>query len=161
VDRALAAWVYEDAARVLVLDLKLRRDRSAAAPLVDAMRATVLQRGLAAELITWVPARRKDIRMRGFDHAEVLARGLGALLGLECRGLLRRTGAAADQTTLTAAQRWANLAGAFCARACPARVALVDDLITTGATASSCAVALRSRGALSVDAIAPCSASRD
>lgn len=160
VDRVLAAWGYEGAARALVLALKMRRDRSAAGPLVEAMHAAVLQHGLGAEIVTWVPARRKDIRSRGFDHAEVLARGLATDLGLPARRLLHKTRGGVDQTTLGAAQRWINQAAAFSACACPARIAIVDDLVTTGATASSCGLALRARGARRIEVVAPCYAAR-
>ena len=159
-DRVAAAWDYGGAARSLVLDLKLRGDRSAAGPLVDAMHAVVLRRGLASGVITWVPARPRDIRMRGFDHAEVLARGLAARLGVVARPLLQRTGSSADQTSLTADQRWSNLAGAFSAPSCRGGVAIVDDLVTTGATVSACAGALRGGGADRVEAIAACYAAR-
>lgn len=155
-DRALAAYAYESAARDLVLALKLRRDRSAAAPLAAALRGLVLRRGLGAGVLTWVPGRPDDVRRRGYDHGAVLAEATAAALGLDCRPLLVRAAATRDQTSLGARQRWANLEGAFEASPCPSRVALVDDVVTTGATASACAGALRRGGATSVELLAAC-----
>jgi ComF family protein len=157
-DRVLARWAYEGAARDLVLALKLRAARTAAVPLVAAMRGEVLSQGLLGDVITWVPGRRRDTRRRGFDHAEVLARGLARALGLDARPLIRRKAEPPDQTTLGAAARRVNLRGAFEAGPCPREVVVVDDLITTGATATTCALALRVAGAASVEIVVPCRA---
>jgi predicted amidophosphoribosyltransferase len=156
--RVVAPWAYEGAGRALVLALKLDGLRPAAAPLVDAMCEESRQRGLRAEVVTWVPARRVDIRRRGFDHAEMLARGAAKLLGLPCAPLLRSAGRRLDQTALSAAKRRANLAGAFEARPATRSVVVVDDLVTTGATAQACAAALQAAGAAEVEVLVPCRA---
>jgi predicted amidophosphoribosyltransferase len=158
VDRVLARWEYAGAARELILALKLRGVRTAARPLVDAMRAQVLAKGILGEHLTWVPGRGRDSRRRGYDHAEVLAKELGEALGMPCRPLVRRIGEPPDQTTLTAAARRTNLRGAFAARACSGGVVLVDDVLTTGATAAACAAALRTGGAETVEVVVPCRA---
>lgn len=98
------------------------------------------------------------MRVRGFDHAEVIARRVASRLGLPLVGLLQRTATRPDQTTLSGLERRNNLIGAFRAGPCPRAVVLVDDLVTTGATASACAQALRSAGAVWVEAVAPCRA---
>lgn len=158
VDQLFVPWHYEGAARDLVLALKLRSQRGAAAPLTDALARLVQMRGTTAEAVTWVPARGSDIRRRGFDHAEVIARGLADRIGLPVVAMLRRAAPSPDQTTLTAAQRRSGLEGIFRALDPPDRVLLVDDLVTTGATASSCAHALRMTGSYLVDLAAPCRA---
>ena len=154
----IAGWSYEAGARSLVLALKLRGTRACAAPLVARLTDCVHRGGLGAGMLTWVPGRRKDISRRGFDHAEVLAREAAGAIGLPARPLLVRTGDRPDQTDLGAVGRRANLIGAFTARGAPARVALVDDLITTGATAEACAAALRGAGAREIELLVACSA---
>jgi ComF family protein len=156
VHAAIAAWEYDDAARALVLALKLEGRRDAAMPLVHAMTATVARSGLLGEVVTWVPGRPSDIRGRGFDHAELLARLVAPRIGLRARPLLFRRRSPPDQTGLSAAQRRRNLVGAFDARPCSGRVIVVDDLITTGATARECAAALRTAGAELVELLAAC-----
>jgi predicted amidophosphoribosyltransferase len=158
VDKVLVGLPYEGPARSLVLDLKLRGDRGAALPLAGALIRRVAVAGLPAEVLTWVPGRAQENRRRGLDHAEAIAVQVGRSLGLPVRSLLDRTGERPDQASLGAAERWANLQGAFVARDCPQSVALVDDLVTTGATAAACARALRDSGAARVEVLAACSA---
>ncbi|MFN2388689.1 MAG: ComF family protein [Actinomycetota bacterium] len=158
VDRALAAWEYEGAARSLVLGLKVGGLAAAAQPMADALVGLVRAHGTDARALAWVPGRAADVRRRGFDHAEVIARALAGRTGLPARGLLARTGHAGhlDQAGLSRARRFANLSGAFRADSCGGVLIVVDDLITTGATARSCAAALRAGGASRVEVVAVC-----
>lgn len=156
VDRAMAGLDYDDVARALVLALKLSARRDAATPLAEAMWKAVLRRGLRGTVLTWVPARRADVRRRGFDHAELLARALARRTGLPARRLLARTGVAPDQASLSATERRRNLLNTFGARPVTERVVLVDDLVTTGATAPACAGALRGAEATGIELIAAC-----
>jgi competence protein ComFC len=157
-DRALAAFRYAGGARSLLLDLKLKGRRCAAEPLVAGMCDAVYRHGLIGEALTFVPGRRADVARRGYDHAEVLARAMGRRLGLPVLDSLRRRTEPPDQASLSAAQRWPNQKGAFAARAVPERVVLVDDLLTTGATGGACALALRTAGAVHVEAVVACRA---
>jgi predicted amidophosphoribosyltransferase len=136
-----------------VLDLKLRGFASAAEPLVEAMANEVWRRGLVGLRLTWVPASRKDNRRRGYDHAEVLARGLGARIGLPVVPLLTRSRQVLDQTGLGAVERRRNLERAFEASTCRHPVVIVDDVVTTGATLAACGTALRRAGVPSVEAV--------
>ncbi len=95
---------------------------------------------------------------RGFNQAELLARELWARNGSIRRAqvdasLLQRNRPTAPQSGMDAVERAGNLRGAFTARgACDnLRVALVDDVLTTGATATAAAWALREAGATSVE----------
>ncbi|MBB5766496.1 ComF family protein [Xanthomonas euroxanthea] len=100
-----------------------------------------------------VSLHRQRLRQRGYDQALELARPLGRALRLPCLPLLRRVRATAPQSELDAAERQRNLRGAFVARgALPAHVALVDDVMTTGATLHAAAQALHRAGVQRVDA---------
>jgi predicted amidophosphoribosyltransferase len=158
VDRVLAPWAYEGPARALVLALKLDGSRSAAAPLAAAMAAEALTGGVLGGIVAWVPGRAPDRRRRGFDHAEVLARRVARALGLGARPLLGLVREPSDQASLSARARRRNLVGAFTATPCRDPVLLVDDVVTTGATAAACASALRSAGCPLVEVLAACRA---
>lgn len=150
---------YHGPARDLVLALKLRGDASCAVPLVEGLVNQVRRLGIGAEAVTWVPARRRDVVVRGTDHAKVLAVGLARRVGVPARPLLTRTRqGVADQAGLGASDRSRNLEGAFMGSGCPPVVLLVDDLITTGATARACVSALISGGASQVWVAAACRA---
>jgi predicted amidophosphoribosyltransferase len=156
IDRVVVPWAYQGAGRSLVLRLKLGATRSAAYPLVVAMRRAAVRAGGLSGMVTWVPGKPADTRRRGFDHAELLAAGVASGLGLSCRGLLDRRRIPLDQAALSASDRRANLADAFRAPFSPPEVVLVDDLMTTGATAEACAQALRAGGAETVDLLLAC-----
>jgi ComF family protein len=107
------------------------------------------------DLLLPVPLHPTRLRERGFDQAWELARAVARELDLPARcDVLSRVRATPAQTGLDAAARRRNLREAF--RADPAvrglRVALVDDVMTTGATVHAAARALRRAGAASVDA---------
>jgi len=144
-------------ARSLVLALKLRRRREAAHPLGRAIVDEVWRRGSLIETLTWVPARPRDIRDRGFDHAELIARVVSRFLGIPAKPVLLRTGTGVDQAALGARERKLNLAGMFAAPGVSGHVGVVDDLMTTGATLSEAARALRAGGAQAVEGLVACS----
>ena len=154
----MAAFAYEGTARRLVLGLKVRGLQACAGPLVEGMISAARREGLVGEVVTWVPGRRRDVRDRGFDHALVLAVGVADRLGMRALPLLTHRGRPRDQTGLTAEERWANLTAAFVARPIARAVVLVDDLVTTGATAHWAARALRAGGAPGVELLAACRA---
>lgn len=103
-----------------------------------------------------LPLHRRRLRERGYDQALELARPLARALALPLRpDLLHRVRETAPQSRLDAAARRKNLRGAFAATsAAPsfAHVALIDDVMTTGATLHAAAEALRRAGVARVDA---------
>ncbi|HLF99199.1 MAG TPA: phosphoribosyltransferase family protein [Acidimicrobiia bacterium] len=142
-DAVHAAVVYDGAARELVARLKYRNARTAAGLLVDLVDG-VLPPEVDAGAVTWVPASRERHRGFGFEHAELLARGLARRRGVAARRLLRRVDNGA-QTRRARADRLrgpALVAGGVVPRC----VIIVDDVATTGATLRNAAGALRLQG---------------
>lgn len=100
------------------------------------------------QLLIPCPISQEQLLWRGFNQSAELAFQLGRDLGIPVAPLLKRTGHQPRQATLDRQQRLRNLNGAFhCQQKPPERVALVDDVITTGATAQAMSKALQRAGA--------------
>lgn len=123
--------------------------------LLATLMAPVLGRAPRPQALVPLPLHPARLRRRGYDQALELARPLARALALPLRDdLLQRVRATTAQSRLDAAARRRNLRGAFAVRAgiaLPAHVALVDDVMTTGATAQAAATALRRAGVARVD----------
>ena len=149
---ARAAVGYDADVRALVAGWKdhgLRRLAEIAAELVD----EVVPRPDVA-LLTFVPPDGDRSLERGHHPPERLARELGRRWELPIGSLLRRTREIRQQRGLSRPERRANVAGAFRAtKEIPSRIVLVDDVYTSGATASAAASALRAGGARRVDVV--------
>jgi ComF family protein len=113
-----------------------------------------------ADLIVPVPLYRARLWRRRYNQSAVLARAIGEISGLACdTRVLRRIRPTRTQVGLTHSQRLRNVAGAFevdpkaAALLSGTHVILVDDVITTGATANACAKALLKAGAAQIDVL--------
>jgi predicted amidophosphoribosyltransferase len=106
------------------------------------------------DAITFVPADRDRRLKRGHAPAEALAAELAAAWSIPAVALLRRRPGIERQRDLPRAKRRANVARAFFPRgSSPAKVCLVDDVYTTGSTATACATELRRVGARRVEVV--------
>jgi ComF family protein len=143
---ARAPFVYEGPIADAVRALKFRGwgwlARSLAGSMAEALDRT------QADVVTWVPLSRRRRARRGFDQAELLARSAARRLDLAAVRLLHRARDTPAQARRLGPERRAALRGAFRgvrpARGC---VLLIDDVLTTGATATACAQALLTAGA--------------
>ena len=146
-DVARAAASYEGPAREALKAFKLGGERRTARVLARWMVPAALSLG-GVRCVTWVPSTRRAEAARGFNPARELARPLARALGRIAAPLLVKTRETVDQASLGRAERRANQRGVFAARMpIPDRVLLVDDIMTTGATADACAAALKAAGA--------------
>lgn len=150
-----AAFIYGFPLDRLVPRLKFHRDLAAGRLLAELLIESVAAASLPQpQALVPVPLHAGRLRQRGYDQALELARPLARRLNLSLRAdALQRTRATAAQSELDASQRQRNLQQAF--RACgpmPAHVALIDDVMTTGATLHAAARALRQAGVQRVDA---------
>ncbi|HYU93702.1 MAG TPA: double zinc ribbon domain-containing protein [Actinomycetota bacterium] len=147
IDVARAPFLFHGPARHAVHRLKYAGWRPVAAALGGAMVA-VWPPAAETDAVTWVPLSRRRLAERGFDQARALAEAVGAASSLGAAPLLERTVDLPPQARRSGAERRAAVAGAFRpVGPCPPRVLLVDDVLTTGATAGACARALRAAGA--------------
>ncbi len=140
-----APLLFRGPARSAIHRLKFARWRTVADALAAAM-ATVVPH--PPEVICWVPASRGRRARRGYDQAGALASALSERIGVPLHPALRRVRDAGPQARRGGAERRAAMRGAFAANGpIPPRVTLVDDVLTTGATAGACAEVLTRGGA--------------
>jgi ComF family protein len=149
-----AAAAFEGAFREAIHAYKFGGRSSFARPFAE------LLQGLAppADLLACVPTAEASLKERGFDSTAELARALGDRLGIRLYRGLKRRRQGEKQARLGRAARWLNVKGCFEAADQQglkgARVLLLDDVMTTGATMKECSAALLRGGAANVECIA-------
>lgn len=151
------AYWFDGEARALIHRLKFASDLAAAQPLIHGLAALYAQcreRLPLPDIVAPVPAHLSRLRSRGYNQAEVLARGFCAQTGLCCRtdGLIR-VHHLSSQVDRGKEERLSAMKGAFEAKESFAgmNVLLVDDVLTTGATATACGECMIRAGAKRVD----------
>lgn len=149
---ARAAVAYAGAARPFIRAWK-ERGRRHAAELAAELVVECLP-APAAEVIAFIPPDDGRYLTRGHHPAERLARSLADDWGLVAEPLLARGRPIQRQAGLSLEERQRNVRGAFrVVGTLPAKVALVDDVYTTGATCAAAASALRAGGASQIEVV--------
>ena len=151
-ERTRAVFRYAFPLDRLLPRFKFHGDLAAGALLARLMAGAMATDDLPQALVP-VPLHLGRLRERGYDQARELALGLGRALRLPVRDLIERRIETQAQTTLDADARRRNVRHAFACRGgpVPAHVALVDDVMTTGATVRECALVLRRAGVARVE----------
>ena len=152
-DAARAYGVYEKELRELIHLFKYGRVQPLARPLAKFL-ALAMPRDQRFDAIVPMPLHWWKRWRRGFNQAELLAAELSRRTGIRVIRAARRIRATSVQAGLTSAKRRENVRGAFRVPSKHAvadkRILLVDDVMTTGATAGACALALKRAGAAHV-----------
>ena len=155
-ESARAALKYEGVGKEIVHALKYRGYKRVVEKLAAPLMLQVLDDG-RFDAVVPVPLHRSRLRKRGFNQAELLARGVARKINATVSDTLEVVHSTRDQVELSAAQRRANVAGAYKARgSLRGRILLVDDVFTTGATMSACAGTLVQAGAREIHALSLC-----
>ncbi len=152
-DAAYSFGAYEGALRGLIHSFKYGRIRTLARPLAGFL-LTAYPRDQRFDAIVPMPLHWRRFWKRGFNQSAMLARELSRKTGVPLLAAVRRRRATPPQAGLSNAQRRANVAGCFETSQRQAvrglRLLLIDDVMTTGATAGACAATLRRAGAAHV-----------
>ena len=153
IDSTAAVWYYKENVRRSLIRYKFHRARHLAEPFGRFVAMKVLSSGMEdVDLVTWVPISPLRRIIRGYDQDQLLAQVVSRELGIPCVPLLKKVRHNRPQSGIQGyAKRRANVLGAYRCEAperlAGARVLLVDDILTTGATAGECARILLTAGA--------------
>ena len=153
-DRAFSPVVYAGAAANLVMNLKFHNMRYLAEPMAAYMTDRFLKEGVAADVVMPVPLHPKRKKERGYNQSELLAKEIAKMLGLSLlTDAAERVKDTLPSTKLEGGRkaREENIRNAFVIKNKEAvknkTVLVVDDVLTTGATASELSHALKKSGA--------------
>ena len=155
-DSFAAVWYYEGNVRKSLLRYKFHNARSFAPAYGRFLAMKLLQTHPEGfDVLTWVPVSRRRKFRRGYDQVELIARAVGTELGMSPVRLLKKIRHNRPQSGISdAAQRRANVLGVY--QVVPRqdiagkRILLLDDILTTGATAGEAARVLLTAGAKEV-----------
>lgn len=146
---SLSTYCYDGVTRELIHLLKYECTADAAAVLAKGMAVTLSCMQLPLDtVLTWVTMPESRRRTRGIDHGRTLCEALSEITGLPARRMLTRVGRPHTQRGLDKETRLRNVRDTFrCDRPPGRSVLIVDDVMTTGATAAACEAVLREAGA--------------
>lgn len=155
IDGIRSPFLFEGIIQQAVYQLKYRNLRALVPDLAGLMAEYLRNNEIPGDVLIPVPLHKKRLRDRGYNQSELLARDLGQQTGIPViSGALQRQRETASQVrTSTVQERQQNVSGAFACRPGnleEARVILIDDVSTSGATLDACAVALKEGGAATV-----------
>ncbi len=137
-----AASAFEGETREAVLGLKYRNERANALVLASLLLPLV---PAGADVLTWAPTSERRRMERGVDHAELIARHLGALCDIPVRRMLRRVGNT-RQTGASREERRGAVRFVAHGHRAGAHVVVIDDVVTTGSTMRAAVAALGGAG---------------
>jgi competence protein ComFC len=156
-ESARAPLRYEGVGEEIVHALKYRGYTRVVERLAAPLMLEALDGEKLFDAVVPVPLHRSRLRKRGFNQAELLARGVAKGINAPVSDTLQVVRKTRDQVELSAAERRANVEGAYSARGgVRGRVLLIDDVFTTGATVSACAETILRAGAEEVHALSLC-----
>ena len=152
-DEAYCYGSHDGVLRSLIHLFKYDGIRTLAGPLGNLMLAA-MPRDRSWDVVVPMPLHWWRRWRRGYNQSEILARALARRIGIPMRKTVRRVKATPPQAGMSRAERRRNVTGAFSIRRCQQvaglRVLLIDDVLTSGATARACAMTLKQAGATHV-----------
>jgi ComF family protein len=153
IDGTRAVAFFEGSLRAAIHAFKYSHRPELAVPLGGLLSEYLASQPMPADALVAIPLHPERERMRGYNQSVLLARELGQRYNLPVwENVLTRTRHTRPQVELAAAERRVNVHTAFAATAqvAGARILLIDDVCTTGATMDACGLALQASAAKSV-----------
>jgi ComF family protein len=146
--KAFSLYNYDGLIKSLVTGYKYSGKKWLSRFMGDAMASRLRSLPISTDCVCNVPLHIKRRKSRGFDQSETIAKRISEVTDIPYIAALRRVRNTKTQTKLNEAQRRENISGAFeSAAMVSGNVLLIDDVLTTGATALECARVLKEAGA--------------
>jgi len=147
---ARSVFYYSNIVKELIIRLKYKSDFICGEILAKYMLELVKTNELQFDLISYVPMTKKALRNRGYNQSEYLANYLSQFLDIPVICNLIKVNDTKDQIGLSGEERWENMKKCFEIEKSEIiknkNILLIDDVITTGATAFHCAQILKEDG---------------
>jgi competence protein ComFC len=145
-----SAGYYSGIIKELVLSLKYKKDFRCGKVIADIIYNIIIKNNLQFDFITFVPSGKRALKRRGYNQAEYISRLVAQKCSKKLIPCLVKFRETKDQIGLGRNDRWANLSGSFRYEykkdITNSQVLLIDDVITTGATAFYCSELLLNNG---------------
>ncbi len=157
-DKAYTCMVYNSRAKNIIKKYKFQGESYISEKLADIMADKIKFEEISADLITAVPSHIKKMKERGYNPAELVAKGVAQKIGTPFDGnLLKRIRYEKAMNKLTKTERSFNVMGSYDGNFNKSlddkRIILIDDIYTTGSTVEVCSEILKNMGAKSVTVI--------
>lgn len=154
--KCYSAAYYASCVKEMIRRLKYNSDFAAGEFLGEMLLNTVKKNNIEFDLITYVPLSKNAYKKRGFNQSEFLARYISKGASMPMKELLLKRKDTKDQIGLDGYDRWQNMIDCFQTlnyNLDNKKIILIDDVITTGATAFHCAEQLFKSGAEKVSVL--------
>jgi len=152
-----SAAYYASCIKEMIRRLKYKSDFAAGEFLGSLLLDAIIKNNLQFDLITFVPLSKKALKKRGFNQSEFLARYISKCVNRPMKELLCKKKDTKDQIGLDGYNRWENMTNCFETLKInnleSKKIIIIDDVITTGATAFHCAEQLFKSGAEKVSVL--------
>lgn len=137
---------YSSVMMELILRLKYKGDFRAGEAIAIYMTSLIKNKGIQFDIITYIPMTKKSLKKRGYNQSEYLASKIGEMVNKPVIHSLIKVKETKDQIGLSGNERWNNVDGSFRIinknDVKNKKILLVDDVVTTGATAFCCSCEL-------------------
>lgn len=149
--RCYSVSYYSGIMMELILRLKYRSDFKAGEIISGYMIKLIMKKDIKCDYIAYVPMTKISLKKRGYNQSKYLAKSVSEATGIQLIHCLQKVGQTKDQIGLTGDERWQNVKNSikFINKKDikNKKILLVDDVVTTGATALSCVYELKRNGA--------------
>lgn len=135
---------FEGKIKEFIYNLKYNKDRDKAILIGNIMSKFIIESKLKIDIIIPIPMHRDRLKEKGYNHTYLIAKRISDITGIKIEDSLKKEKITSSQVLLSGTERWYNVKGSFKSikKYKNKSILLIDDVVTTGATAHFCALEL-------------------